>query len=855
MSESFTVVPHIPITSAKAMPANSLTGPLSAADAELQQHWQTFFHSFYGLGEEEIHNRQQDIQRLLKENGVTYNIYGDPSGTNRLWNLDLIPFLISKKEWDHIEQGLVQRAELLDMILKDIYGDRKLVKDGIIPMELIYNHRGFLRECVGMKHPHKHSLIMYSANMARSADGRVWIISDRTQAPSGSGYALENRTAFARMLPEIFNGIKVRWLSPYFDALTNALSVISPQQHQNPRVVILTPGPSNETYFEHSYLSSYLGYTLVQGNDLMVKDNYVWLKTLGGLERVDVILRRVDDIYCDPLELKEDSQLGVPGLLQAIRSGNVTLANPLGCGILESPGLMPFLQNASRYFLKQDLIIPNIASWWCGQPKEMNYVLDNMSSLVIKRIYRDSMGSTSVDGSSLTKEQQNALKKQVIAQPYLFVGQEKIDFASTPSWVNGKIEPRNALFRTFLVSQNGSYMAMKGGLTRTSADSKGFLISNQLGGMSKDTWVLSSEQEHLLPKKEAYTTRTIQDKGGLPSHTAENLFWVGRYAERFLGNARFLRSILQFVTEGNRLLDESDVQTEIRLLQALTQYSFTYPGFLAKDAGKKFTNPWPEMKSILLDEHRNGSLFFNFNLFNRAVYAVRDHWSTDTWRVLRSMEEEWASVKGNTSASHLRMLGILDNMITSIVAFIGLNRESISREQGWVMLDMGRKIEQSMLLISMLRATLVHKLDEQVQYNLQETVLKSHESLVNYRYKYKAHLQLPLVLDLMLFDPTNPRSLIFQMDRLKAYVESLPKTNNSQRMSGHERLVLEAYSLLKLSDRDELSKPDIKAGQYKKLDTLLAKLYNLLGRIPVAITKTYFKHAESQMQLFRAEKV
>ncbi len=330
---------------------------------------------------------------------------------------------------------------------------------------------------------------------------------------------------------------------------------------------------------------------------------------------------------------------------------------------------------------------------------------------------------------------------------------------------------------------------------------------------------------------------------------------MGRYVERFLGNARFLRTIIQFVAEGNRLVSENEVLTEIKLLQALTQYSFTYPGFLSGEPGFSFDDPWPELRSVMMDIDRPGSLFFNFNLFSRAVYAVRDPWSTDTWRVLRSMEDECGGITDKASVSHIRMQNILDNVITAVVAFIGLNRESISREQGWMMMDIGRKIEQCLLLISMIRATLVFKTEDQVAYNLMEAVLKSHESLVNYRYKYKAHIQLPLVLDLLLFDPTNPRSLIFQVERLKAYMDVLPKNVGSKKLVGHERLVFEAYTMLRLSDKDELCNADTKTGEYIKLEEMLEQLYGMLSAVPVSISKTYFKHAQEPKQLFITESV
>ena len=467
-------------------------------DGTLRPHWEAFFQSFNQMGNAEMQTRNGEISRLLKENGVTYNVIGDSSVVNRDWNVDSIPFLIGKEEWENAEAALVQRAELLNLLLQDIYGEQKLIKKGIVPLELVYNHIGYLRQCAGIKFPGKHSLVLYSADMARSPDGRLWVISDRTQAPSGSGYALENRNVMTRVLPELFSGLKVRHLSPYFDTLRNSLNELGSRQHQNPRIVILTPGPGNETYFEHSYLATHLGYTLVQGNDLMVKNNFVWLKTLGGLEKVDVIIRRIDDAYCDPLELREDSQLGVAGLLQVIRSGNISIANPPGSGILENPGMMPFLENISRYFLNTGLIMPTIASWWCGQPTEMKYVLNNIRSLVIKRIYRGTSRSTSVDGASLSIDELNNLKQKICRYPFLYVGQEKIGLSSTPSLVNGKIEPRKTIFRSFLVSNGNSYTAMAGGLSRTSSDALNFIVSNQSGGNSKDTWIISPEPDHVL---------------------------------------------------------------------------------------------------------------------------------------------------------------------------------------------------------------------------------------------------------------------------------------------------------------------------------------------------------------------
>ena len=459
-----------------------------------------------------------------------------------------------------------------------------------------------------------------------------------------------------------------------------------------------------------------------------------------------------------------------------------------------------------------------------------------------------------MDATSLDSNQLNELKLRIKSQPHLFVGQEKANFAASPSLVNGKIESRDALFRSFAVSSNGSYTAMEGGLTRTSADYGNYIISNQMGGISKDTWIISAESGSTFNVRkeleQAPENGMTYKSEMLPSHTAENLFWVGRYAERVLGNARFQRTVMQFVEEANKAFSDNDEYIKESLLQALTLYTHTFPGFIGPESEKKLSEPWEELNEILFDPEKTGSLAFNVGLFNRAVYTVRDHWSTDTWRVLRDMEESWQQAFELRQTSHHRIIYALDNLITSMVAFIGLNRESISREQGWTLLNMGRKIEQSLLLINMLRVTLVHRHDEQVEYILQEAVLKSNECLVNYRYKYRSHLKPALVLDLMLLDPLNPRSLIYQLERLKVDVSGLPKIAAGHQMPEHERLVFEAYSMVKLASKEKLADPEKNNGSYKNLDSFLTKMNKLLYSLPNVISKAYFMHAQTPKQLF-----
>ncbi len=842
------------------VPALNSYNELLTADNKFRPDWQTFFSNLDELGENELQNRNEDILRLLKENGVAYNIYNDPSGQNRAWELDPLPQLITAAEWETINAGLIQRAELFKLLLEDIYGSQVLIRKGIIPQELIYLHPGFVRPCVKIHLPGQQYLPLYAADLARGIDGRLWVISDRTQAPSGSGYALENRFAMSSVLPELFNNLNVRRLSPYFDSLQQVLTKIAPHNLGNPRIVVLTPGPDNETYFEHSYLSAYLGLTLVQGNDLMVKDNKVWLKTIEGLEKIDVILRRVDDSYCDPLELRSDSLLGVPGLVQAVRRGHVSIANPLGSSIVENAGLVPFLPAISKYFFGKDLKMPTIATWWCGQPKEMNYVITNLKTLVVRRIFRDVAGKHSaIDGASLSSDGAAGLIRQIKANPFLYVGQEKINFSSTPSWIDKNIKTGRSLLRCFLAGNQDSYIVMPGGLTRTSTGENSFIISNQSGGISKDTWVLSENSNEEQPIKlllKADVSRSEINKRSLPSHTAENLFWVGRYTERVINNARLQRAVMQRFLQSKKAFVDDRMDTERILLQTLTQCTYTFPGFFEdSDEEKKestFEKPWQELADVLYNEKRTGSLSYNLSLLKNAVYSVRNFWSVDTWRVLRQMEEEWDNAKKTITPDHFRMLNAIDSLNTSMFAFLGMNRESVRREQGWNILDLGRKIEQSLFIITLLRSVFQHKQTEQVEHDLMESVMNASQSLITYRYTYRDHLQLPLALELLMLDNNYPRSLAYLVKKIKRYVALLPTVVKDMPLTAKKRNMEEAVAMLNLADIVALSTCDYETKEYIALDQFLGKLYSLLSDTSVLISKTYFKHSQVQKQLFTA---
>src|SRR6202011_5478058 len=457
----------------------------------LRPHWNRFINSLSALRGQELARRWQTARQRIRENGVTYNVYGDPLGMDRPWNLDAIPLMIRPSEWSQLEAGLIQRARLLNLILADLYGPQQLLCSGQLPPALVFANPGFWRPCHGVRVSGNTYLHLLAVDLARRPDGEWWGISDRTQAPSGAGYSLENRIVLAETFPDLFREFQVKRLASFFRSFRETLLRLSPMAPTNPRVVLLTPGPFNETYFEHSYLARYLGFTLVQGGDRTVRDSRVFLKTLEGLKQVDVILRRVDDGFCDPIELRSDSFLGVAGLVEAVRAGNVAVANALGSGLIETSAFMPFLPGLSKRMLGEDLKLPTVATWWCGQRDGLRYVLDNQDFLVIKPAF-PSKGMEPVFGGKLAAGERVKLRARMLASPHEFVGQELVNLSTVPVWSEKGLTPRRVVLRVFLAAAGDSWVVMPGGLARVSSSLDTPVVSMQRGGGSKDTWVLSS---------------------------------------------------------------------------------------------------------------------------------------------------------------------------------------------------------------------------------------------------------------------------------------------------------------------------------------------------------------------------
>jgi uncharacterized circularly permuted ATP-grasp superfamily protein/uncharacterized alpha-E superfamily protein len=749
-------------------------------------HWRHFLSVFANLGPEELSVRWENGRRIIREHGVTYNVYGDPQGMDRPWELDMVPLLIPPAEWRMIEAGLIQRARLFNLVLADLYGPQHILRNGLVPPTLVFGNSGFLRPCHGLRVPRDIYLHLHAADLARSPDGRWWVLADRTQAPSGNGYALENRIVLSRILPDQFRDCQVQRLASFFRHQRDMLRTLAPGRRDNPNVVLLTPGPHNETYFEHAYLARYLGYTLVEGGDLTVRDRRVFLKTLEGLQPVDVIFRRVDDTFCDPLELRGDSFLGVPGLVEAARAGNVTIANALGSGMIESPAYLAFLPGLCRQLLGEELKLPSVGTWWCGQAKEQQYVIEHLDRIVVKPAFA-TRERQPVFGGTLSARERAALIAAISARPFDFVGQEQVALSTAPVWQNNKLEPRRISVRAYIAATGDSFSVMPGGLTRVSPAMGGHVVSMQSGGGSKDTWVLSDGPVApiTLLTPSGQPVNVVRASAELPSRVADNLYWTGRYVERLESTLRVLRCVI------TRMADEtgSDSASELAALMPLLAGLKMLPKRFTERVSLKDLEH--EVLLLVYNPERIGSVRELGLRIRRLISIVRDRFSLDTWRILNQLQSDSRMRPGRIPLANA--LALLNTLIVDLAAFSGMEMENMTRGHGWRFLDFGRRLERGANLVNILRAALAaHQRTPAVL----EPLLEIADSSMTYRRRYLTQAHFPSVLDLLIADRGNPRSLVFQLNALAEHAANLPRSEIMAAASPEQRQLAELIARL-----------------------------------------------------------
>lgn len=710
------------------------------------------------LGRTGLLAARAEARRLVEEDGVTYGL-GTDGRQGRGWVIDPLPLIIGSAEWSDLERGVRQRAHLFDLILTDLYGERRLLRDRLIPAEVVLGHPGFLPAVDGITLPGARQLILSATDLARDSSGTWTVLADRTQVPSGSAYAMANRRITSRVVGGLHRRTPLVRLRGWFDEVTWAMNAIAQPGVDLPRVVVLSPGAESETAFEMAFLSTLLGFPIVESEDLTTRGGRISIRARDRIEKVDVLLRRVDADFSDPLDLRADSRLGVTGLVEASRLGNVSVANPLGSAVLENPALLPFLGSLARELLGEDLLLPTTSTWWCGERTGLDHVLANLDTLIVKPISRDS-GPLRF-GWELSASARDDLRRQIAATPWAWTAQAPIDASTAPVVTRSGLEARRVLLRTFAVAGETGYEVLPGGLARVAAFPGQHLISNMSGALAKDVWVLARPgSERPLISIGAPRARLLPERVpvGLAARVADNLFWLGRYAERAENTTRLLRVADDLAEDhGDRPGTPGSAAMEAVLgaLDAMT------------GADRPDGPIIDHLRALVRDPGRPGTVAWAVERLVAATYEVRDQLSLDTWIVMGRLERTLAEIPEDETQLRPR----LGRLLEPLLAFAGISAESMVRDSTWGLIEAGARIERAIHTLGLLRLTVVGGRAPVVEGQVVEAVLSASESIITHRRRTAAGtgpaLPAESAVSLLLLDPTNPRSVAFQIDKLR----------------------------------------------------------------------------------------
>ncbi len=754
---------------------------LRTADGGLRPPWQQFFTHLGATGFSDLDRRAAMLARQIRDDGVTYNVYRPDGGAQRPWSLDLLPLIIGADEWTLIEQGVAQRARLLNAVMRDVYGPQRLLRESFLPPALLYGHPGYLRPLAGFTPADGVYLHIIAFDLARGPDGAWWLIANRTQAPSGLGYALQNRMIVSRLFPEAFRELRVQRLGASFRRLLDMLYRGSPADGAvTPRVVLLTPGPYSETYFEHVYLARYLGIPLVEGSDLTVRDDRVFLKTLHGLERVHAILRRLDDDFCDPLELRSDSALGVPGLLQAVRAGEVMVANGLGSGFLESPAIAGFLPAISQRMFGEQLTLPSLASWWCGEAAALAQALPQLGKMVVKPTSAAQARAQRWDTEvavRLDEARRQRLAERIRARPDEHTLQEYLPMSEVAIWRDGSLQPRTAMLRVYAVADGeGQWHVLPGGLTRISGEEQ--VVTMARGGSSVDTWVLTRGPVETFSMLPGPLSAAALESARRPvtSRAAENLFWMGRYTERAEYGVRLARSTLALLGEDADVpLPLLDTAARLATLHGLVPAGVPLPS-------KRLAVFERTLIASLFDETDGRSVAFSVASLARAGEQIRERLSAEHVRLIGRTLAELRAAGADASADGVvtddEAVEMLQQLELRLAAVTGAQADRMTRDEGWRLLAIGRQIERLLTLAGSLQELFEtqHALSDEGF----ELLLQLADSVITYRARHQRWQHPVALVELLVRDHANPRSLACVVRTLRQELAQLPAPHGEE---------------------------------------------------------------------------
>jgi uncharacterized circularly permuted ATP-grasp superfamily protein/uncharacterized alpha-E superfamily protein len=816
---------------------------------DLRPQWRQFFGHLGPSGYGDLDRRAATVARQITEDGISYNIHDDGGGPQRPWSLDLLPFILTATEWARLSAGIVQRAALLSAMMRDAYGAQTLLHEALLPPALVYGNPGYLRPLAGVLPPGGTYLHIVAFDLARGPDGNWRVVGTRTQAPSGLGYALQNRLIVSRLFPEAFREMHVQRLASSYRRLLDTLLRLAPRDGNHgdgtrPRVVLLTPGPYNETYFEHAYLARYLGIPLVEGSDLTVRDDQVFLKTMHGLERVHAILRRLDDDYCDPLELRADSTLGVPGLLQAVRAGRVLVANALGSGFLESPAINGFLPAISRRLLNAELLLPSLPSWWCGERAAFDAVAGALDGKVVKPTFPGAGVRVAFEpmiGADLGAEKRAELVARIGRDPDGYTVQNFLPLSQAPVWHHGALLPRATMLRAYAIADGeGGWQALPGGLTR-SAGRNDRVVSMQRGGSSMDTWVLTDgpvDTFSMLPAP-LRPEQLMGQRRPVTSRSAENLFWMGRYTERSDQSARLARHALTM------LADAETVESPV--LGALASLCVTQ-GLVPPETPSPAQSESVFERTLIaaLSDPEAQSVAHDLAAIERTAAQIRDRLAADHWRLIVGAGERFTR---DCARAHRRGAFSIDqanaaltHLAVRLTAITGAQTDRMTRDDGWRLLAIGRQIERLITMSMTLEA--MFKYGAQHREDGADLLLGLFDSTITYRALYQRRIEVAPLLDLLVLDDANPRALGCVARRMRRELERLPGAADPDWVAGV--LALETWP-----DLATLCNPGAN-GTYPALRSLVRALSEGGHALSDRIGTRFFSHAVDAYRMLRA---
>jgi len=772
---------------------------MMSPDGAIRPVWQPFIQHLTGLAAADLQQRFARGDEYLHDAGVYYRQYGQKASAERDWPLSHVPVLVHEGEWQQISAALMQRADLLETIVADLYGANSLVRDGLLPPSLIARNAEWLRPMVGVVPRSGHFLNFVAFDIGRAPNGRWWLLQDRMQAPSGAGFALENRVATSRVFPEFYADANIHRLAGFFRAFRDALNDM--RSDQNSRVAILTPGQHNDTYYEHAYIARYLGLMLLEGEDMVVVDGKLMVRTVAGNRPVDVLWRRLDAAYADPLELNGASKLGVAGLLGAIRRGQVSMVNALGTGVLETPGLLAFLPRISEWLRGEPLAMPNVATWWCGQPAERQHVAANLDTLILRPALPQPAGLATeageFGGHALAAVTPSLLAGLCDQDGGLIVGQEAVRLSTTPVLEDGRLVPRPVSLRIFLARTRDGWQVMPGGFARVGRTQDPAAIAMQRGGSVADVWVVSDlpvKTDTMLPEASAPYVRPHQ--AALPSRAADNLYWLGRYVERAESAMRLLRAYHV------RLAEAGFNETPL-----ISHLETVLEGF-----------------GIDAEQSIPGALRDDLSAAIGSAGKVRDRFSIDGWMALNDLAETARKLAATVTPGHdaARAMGVL---LRKITGFSGLVHENMYRFTGWRFMSVGRSLERAIAMCSLL----AELTGPDAPRGSLDLAVEVGDSVMSHRRRYTVNTTRETVIDLLALDTMNPRAVLYHVTEIRDQIAQLPEIAGDGHMSDLARAVLQLHTDIAVQRPEELAP-----------EAFLAYAQRLM-RLSDVITNTYLR--------------